>query len=302
MAVAAGPGRNPAPLNEDYPMSLRSLSYAVAALLLAASAASAQTTPITAAADDPVVARVNGVELHRSDVTAAQRALPAQMQQMPIEQIYTPLLDQLVTGMLITEAGRKDKLADDPEVKQRVARAEDRAIQEVYVNRVVEKAATDQILHKQYEQFVKEHPPKEEVSARHILLAKEEDAKAVIAELNKGADFATLAKERSTDPAKDTGGDLGYFSRGDMVPEFADAAFKLKKGEYTKEPVKTQFGWHVIKVEDRRTAPPPSFEDSKEELTNEVARGVIGDKIKELRSAAKVETFAMDGTPLPAKN
>jgi peptidyl-prolyl cis-trans isomerase C len=283
-------------------MFFRSLPYLAAALLLAASAASAQTTPITAAADDPVVARVNGVELHRSDVIAAQRSLPAQMQQMPIEQIYTPLLDQLVTGMLITEAGRKDKLADDPEVKKRMARAEDRAIQEVYVNHVVEKAATDQALHKQYDEFLKEHPPKEEVSARHILLAKEEDAKAVIAELDKGADFATLAKERSTDPAKDSGGDLGYFSRGDMVPEFADAAFKLKKGEYTKEPVKTQFGWHVIKVEDRRTAPPPTFEESKEELTNEVARGVIGDKIKELRSSAKIETFAMDGTKLPAKN
>ena len=282
-------------------MFFRLLPHAAAAFLLATSAVSAQTGP-TLATDDPVVARVNGAELHRSDVIAAQRSLPAQMQQMPLEQIYTPLLDQLVTGVLITDAGRKDKLADDPEVKKRLARAEDRAIQEVYVSRVVEKGATDEVLHKQYDQYLKDHPAKEEVNARHILVAKEEDAKEIITELNKGADFATLAKQRSTDPAKDSGGDLGWFSRGDMVPEFADAAFKLQKGEYTKEPVKTQFGWHVIKVEDRRTAPPPTFDESKEELTNEVARGIITDKIKELRSSAKIETFAMDGSPAPAKN
>ena len=140
------------------------------------------------------------------------------------------------------------------------------------------------------------------MSARHILVEKEDDAKAIIAALDKGADFATLAKEKSTDPAKDNGGDLGFFSREDMVPEFADAAFKLQKGEYTKTPVHSQFGWHVIKVEDRRTAAPPSFEDSKQQLTNELAREVIGAKIKDLRSGAKIEMFALDGSPLPAKN
>lgn len=292
-------------------MSFRLLPHAAVALLLVASVATAQTTkpaptaakpaPGSAGTDDPVVARVNGAELHRSDVVAAQKSLPPQVQQMPLEQIYTPLVDQLVTAMLITEAGRKEKLADDPEVKKRMARAEDRAIQEVYINHVVEQAATDAALHKQYEQFVKEHPPKEEVRARHILLASEADAKAVIAELDKGADFATLAKERSTDPAKDNGGDLGYFAQGEMVPEFTEAAFKLKKGEYTKEPVQSKFGWHVIKVEDRRMGAPPSFEESKEQLTDDVARQVIASKIKELRGAAKIETFAADGSPLPPK-
>jgi peptidyl-prolyl cis-trans isomerase C len=281
-------------------MLSRLLSHAAVAALVFASAAAAQTAP--AAEGDPVVARVNGAELHRSDVAAAQKSLPAQMQQMPLEQIYTPLLDQLVTGQLISEAGRKDHLADDPEVKRRLARLEDRVIQEVWVNRVVEAAATDEVLHKRYDQFVKDHPPKEEVSARHILVEKEEEAKAVIASLDKGADFAALAKEKSTDPAKDNGGDLGFFSREDMVPEFSEAAFNLKKGEYTKTPVHSQFGWHVIKVEDRRTAAPPSFEDSKGQMTNELARQVIGDKIKDLRSGAKIEMFAIDGSPLPAKN
>ncbi len=289
-------------------MVMRPLSFAAASLalglLLLTTSLSAQPAPAqntAAKGDDPVVARVNGKELHRSDVALAQRSLPEQYQQVPLPQIYPMLLDQLVSGMLIAEAGRKDKLADDPEVKRRTARLEDRVIQEVYINRAVEAAATDKKLHEQYDKFVKAQPANEEVSARHILVATEDEAKAIIVDLGKGADFATLAKQKSTDPAKDTGGDLGFFTRDSMVPEFADAAFKLGKGEYTKTPVHTQFGWHIIKVEDRRTAAPPSFEDSKDELTNEVAREVITAKVKALKDGAKVETFALDGSPMPAK-
>jgi peptidyl-prolyl cis-trans isomerase C len=211
------------------------------------------------------------------------------------------LVDQMVSGMLITEAGRKAKLQDDPEVKKKTQQYEDRLIQQTYISRAVEAAATDAKLHEQYDKSIKTQPGPEEVHARHILVASEDEAKAIIADLGKGADFATIAKQKSTDPGKDTGGDLGYFRRDNMVPEFADAAFKLGKGEYTKIPVHTQFGWHVIKVEDRRNAAPPSFEESKEELTNEVAREVITAKIKSLKDGAKVETFALDGSPLPAK-
>jgi peptidyl-prolyl cis-trans isomerase C len=266
-------------------------------LLFAATPLSAQTT----AADDPIVARVNGHELHRSDVTQAQRSLPEQWQRRPLPEIYPMLLDQLVSGMLIAEAGRQDKLADDPEVKRRIATLEDRVIQEAYITRAVEAATTDARLHEQYDQFVKAQPANEEVSARHILVATEDEAKAIIVDLGKGADFATIAKEKSTDPAKDNGGDLGFFTRDSMVPEFAEAAFNLGKGEYTKTPVHTQFGWHVILVEDRRAVAPPSFEDSKAELSKEVAHEVIIAKVKALKDGAKVETFALDGSPMPAK-
>jgi peptidyl-prolyl cis-trans isomerase C len=216
---------------------------------------------------------------------------------VPLEQIYPQLLNQVVTGRLLAEAGRKAKLADDPEVKKRTAQAQDRIIQDVYINRAVEAGMTDAKLHELYDK----QPAKEEVSARHILVGSEDEAKAIIAQLDKGADFATLAKEKSNDPAKDTGGDLGFFSRDGMVPEFADAAFKLGKGEYTKTPVHTSYGWHVIKLDDRRTVPKPSFEESKDELTGELARSIVMDKAKALRDAAKVETFALDGSPLPAK-
>lgn len=277
-------------------MVMRLIPLAVAILMLGAPLGWAQTAPAKPA-DDPVVARVNGKELHRSEVEAAQRSLAAQGEQMAPE----ALIDRMVSGMLIVEAGRKAKLADDPEVKKKTAQFEDRVIQQAYLNRAVEAGATDARLHEQYDKFIKEQPAKEEVSARHILVPTEDEAKAVIAELNKGADFATLAKQKSTDPAKDTGGDLGFFSRDSMVPEFADAAFKLGKGEYTKTPVHTQFGWHVIKVDDRRTAAPPSFEESKQELTEEVARDIVSAKVKALRDGAKIETFALDGSPLPAK-
>jgi peptidyl-prolyl cis-trans isomerase C len=287
-------------------MRFRFLSLALATLLLSASLAAAQPKPPPAAAPkpaaapaDPVVARVNGVELHRSDVEAAQRSLPPQVQKMPLEQIYPQLLDQMVTQLIISQVGRAQKLQDDPEVKQRVAQLEDRVIEDVWLKREVASVATDQRLHAEYDKFVKTHAS-EQIKASHVLVATEADAKAVIAELGKGGDFATLAKQRSTDPGKDNGGDLGWFSRDDMVPAFADAAFKLTKGEYTKTPVETQFGWHVIKLEDRRTLPPPSFEEAKPQLSEAVSRDAVGAKLKELKAAANVQTFGLDGTPTPA--
>jgi peptidyl-prolyl cis-trans isomerase C len=262
--------------------------------------AAAPTAP--AAQDDPVVARVNDKVLRRSDVVAAQKQLPAQVQQMPLDTIYPLLLDQMVNSLLIADAGRAIHLDQDADVKHRLARIEDRLIQEAYLAKQVEGELNDEKLRTRYQQFVKDNPPKEEVSARHILLEKEEQAKAVIAELDKGADFVKLAKEKSTGPSSDTGGDLGFFSREDMVPEFSEVAFSLQKGEYTKTPVKTQFGWHIIRVEDRRTAAPPSFEDAREELTSQISRDVINDKVKDLRQKAKVETFSLDGGALPPKN
>jgi peptidyl-prolyl cis-trans isomerase C len=204
-----------------------------------------------------------------------------------------------VTQQLIIQFGRKEKLQDDPEVKQRMAQLEDRVISDVWLKHEVDKAATDQRLHAEYDKYVKEHAS-EQIKASHILVSTEAEAKAVIADLNKGGDFAAIAKKRSTDPGKDNGGDLGWFSREDMLPAFSDAAFALKKGEYTKTPVQTQFGWHVIKLEDRRTPAPPSFEDAKPELENGIMREVVGAKVKEMKAAANVQTFGLDGTPTPA--
>jgi peptidyl-prolyl cis-trans isomerase C len=260
------------------------------------SAAAAQAVP----SGNPVVARVDGTELRLSDVQAAQQNLPPQAQKLPLEQIYPMLLDRLVDGMLITEAGRKEHLDRDPDVQERLKRYEDRLIQEAYINRAVKPEETDDRLKTRYETFLKDKPAGEEVHARHILVATEAEAKSVIGELNKGADFAALAKKYSKDPGAETGGDLGYFGHDDMVKEFTDAAFALSPGQYSKTPVKSEFGWHVIKVEDRRTGKPPSFEEARDQLSRDLAHEIIDAKLHDLRGAAKIEEFGLDGKPLPA--
>jgi peptidyl-prolyl cis-trans isomerase C len=252
----------------------------------------------TVPAGDPVVARVNGFELHRSDVEEAARGLPPQARQQPADKLYAALLDQMVGTELVAQAARKAKVQDDPRTKRRLALIQDQVMAQIYVDKMIQKDMSEAKLKARYDKFVKDAPPREEVNARHILLANEADAKAVIDQLKKGGDFAALASEKSTDPAgKTSGGDLGWFTKEQMVPEFADAAFKLKKGEITETPVKTQFGWHVIKLEDRRTAKP--------QLADEIARDLIGEKMKELRTTAKIEVFNADGSkpgaaPAPA--
>jgi peptidyl-prolyl cis-trans isomerase C len=261
----------------------------------------AKPGPTAAAAGDPVVARVNGAELHRSDVIEAIRGLPPQAQQQPIERLYPLVLDQMVSAIVVSQAGRKTKLQDDPEVKKRLALVQDQLIADAYIQRLLQKQVTDQKLHARYDKFIKDAPAREEVHARHILVASEDEAKAIIAELKKGADFNKLAQEKTTDPSgKTSGGDLGYFTKEDMVPEFADAAFKLKPGEFTDTPVKTQFGWHVIKLEDRRQAKPPTFEQVKPRLTNEISREIVSEKVKELRTAAKIDEYNIDGSKVGA--
>jgi peptidyl-prolyl cis-trans isomerase C len=274
-------------------------------VLLAADRPPAQPNP-SASMPSPmppgstVVARVDGTELHLADVEAAQQSLPPQAQKLPLAQIFPVLLDRLVDGMLITEAGRKEHLDQDPEVQQRLKRYEDRLIQEAYLSRAIKAAETEDQLKARYQTFAKEKAGREEVHARHILVKTEAEAKSVIGELDKGADFSELAKKDSTDPGGRSGGDLGYFGHDDMVKEFADAAFALPAGQYTKAPVKSEFGWHVIKVEDHRVSTPPSFEEARQEITQLVAHDVVDTKLKELRGAAKIETYGLDGKPLPS--
>lgn len=248
-----------------------------------------------------VVARVNGVELHLSDVEAAQQSLSPEAQKMPLAQIYPMLLGRMIDGMLVTEAGRKEHLDQSPEVQRRLKLLEDRLIQQAYIEQVLKDAENEDKLKEAYRKSIQQKPAREEVHARHILVKTEAEANSIIDQLNKGADFATLAKKYSTDPGAASGGDLGYFGRDDMVPAFAAAAFALQPGQYTKTPVKTQFGWHVILLVDRRTKQPPTFEEARAQLSRTLAHEMIEAKIKELRGAAKIEAFGLDGKPLAAK-
>jgi peptidyl-prolyl cis-trans isomerase C len=253
--------------------------------------------PLAQPLKDPVVATVNGQPIRLSELEVAQQSLPQQYRSMPLQAVFPALLDRIIDSKLVVQEGKKNKVTDDPAFKKRMAFVEDQVLQDFWIQREIARQVTQEKLQKRYEERLKQMPAEEEVHARHILVSTEDEAKALIAELKKGAAFDKLAKEKSTDKASGAeGGDLGWFKKSDMVKEFADAAFNLKKDEMTETPVKTQFGYHIIKVEDRRKAPPPAFEEMADQLREEMAREAITAQLDQLRSGAKIEKFAMDGS------
>jgi peptidyl-prolyl cis-trans isomerase C len=267
------------------------------ALVLVAALSSSFALPVLAAADDPVVAVVNGKEIHRSAVIEAQQSIP-QARQMPLEQIYPQLLDQVITNELILDQAKKQKLENDPKVKEAFVEAQNNILRRAWVAKKIETDITEPQVKAKYDELLKTAQPEEQVHARHILVDSEDAAKAVLADLKAGTSFEDEAKAKSKDPsAKTNGGDLGYITKGETVAEFSDAAFKLKPGEITQTPVKTQFGWHIIKVDDRRMAPPPTFDEAKGQVRQELAQADIAKVVDELKKGAAVKKFKLDGTP-----
>jgi peptidyl-prolyl cis-trans isomerase C len=263
--------------------------------------AAAAAAPAAQPLKDPVVATVNGQPIRLSELEIAQQALPQQYRNMPLQAVFPALLDRIVDSKLVVQEGKKNKVTDDPAFKKRMAFVEDQVLQDFWIQREVARKVTAEKLQQRYEERLKSMPSEEEVHARHILVSTEDEAKAIIADLKKGAAFDKLAKEKSTDKASGAeGGDLGWFKKSDMVKEFADAAFALKKDELTETPVKTQFGYHVIKLEDRRKAPPPAFEELADQLREEMAREAVTAQLDQLRSGAKIEKFNMDGSKAEA--
>ena len=253
--------------------------------------------PSQASPKDPVVAIVNGQQIRLSELEVAQQALPPQYRNMPLQSVYPALLDRIIDSKLVVADGRKNKIPDDPAFKKRMAFIEDQILQDFWLQKEIAKRVTPEKMKERYQERLKSTPAEEEVRARHILVATEDEAKALIADIKKGAAFDQLAKEKSTDKASGAeGGDLGWFKKSDMVKEFADAAFALKKGELTATPVKTQFGYHVIKLEDRRQAPPPTFEELQDQIREELARETVTQILDQLRAGAKIEKFNMDGS------
>jgi peptidyl-prolyl cis-trans isomerase C len=255
---------------------------------------------------DPVVAVVNGQKIRLSQLEVAKQSLPQQYRNMPMTAIYPALLDRIIDSKLVEQDGRKHKVTDDPAFKKRMAFVEEQVIQDFWLQKEIAAKVTPDKLKHAYQERLKTMPAEEEVHARHILVATDGEAKSIIADLKKGADFGKLAREKSTDKASGAeGGDLGWFKKTDMVKEFADAAFALKKGGLTDQPVKTQFGYHVIQVEDRRKAPPPSFDEMSDQIRQDLARETVTGMLNQLRGNARIEKFNVDGskpapTPAPA--
>lgn len=257
---------------------------------LAAAAVLAVAGPSGAAAQtDPVVAKVNGTDIRESDLAAAEADIGSQLPPMAPEAKKDYLITYVGDMILVSKAAEAKKLGDTDEFKKKLALARTKLLMEALLQDEAKSAVTDEAMKKVYADAIKEVGNEQEVSARHILVESEDDAKAISADLKKGGDFAAIAKEKSKDPgSKDSGGDLGFFTKDQMVPEFAEAAFKLDKGQVS-DPVKSQFGWHVIRVDDKRTKEPPTFEQVKDQIENFVQRKAQADLIQKLRADAKIE-------------
>jgi peptidyl-prolyl cis-trans isomerase C len=267
-----------------------SVPHRLAARLLAAVALAALlTAPIARAEDaDPVLARTNGVDIRQSDLALAEEDIGSAMPQMGPEQKRDYLITYLSDVIILAQAADQHQLANRGDVKQRIEFERHKALMEALLQDAGKAAMTDDAMHKVYDEAIKQTPNEQEVHARHILVATEGEAKDIEAQLKNGADFAALAKQKSKDPGAAEGGDLGYFTKDQMVPEFAEAAFKLEKGQIS-DPVKTQFGWHIIKLEDKRVKPTPTYDQVKGQLESYVARRAQAELVDNLRKTATIE-------------
>ncbi|RDJ21797.1 peptidylprolyl isomerase [Bosea caraganae] len=273
-------------------LALLPLGLALAAAPLAALPALAQ--------QDKVVAKVDGMNITERDLTSATEDLQERLAQLPEERKRDELVNFLVDLKLGAKAAAAAKIAETPEFASRLAYMRDKLLLDEYISRESKKAVTPEAARKLFDDTVKTMAPEEEVHARHILVEDEAKAKEVAERLKKGEDFAKVAAELSKDPGSGKeGGDLGWFTKERMVPEFAEAAFKLEKGQVS-DPVKSQFGWHVIKLEDKRSKPLPKFEEVKPQIDQYLERKAQQDIVVALREKAKIERLDKPAAPAPA--
>jgi peptidyl-prolyl cis-trans isomerase C len=272
----------------------------LAVMTLAGSVVFGSSTGVIAAegdgAPDPVIASVDGEKIYASDFTAAQAQLPAEYQQIPAPVLFDLLINSLIDTKLSVAQARREGFDKKAEVVRLMTRVQDQILQRAYLEEKIEIGMTEEAIKRAYETFLEKSKSGEEVRASHILVETEAQAKELIAELARGAKFFELAKAKSIGPTADKGGDLGFFKREGMVAEFSDVAFLLKDGETTKTPVRSQYGWHVIRVIERRKARPPMFEEVEGEVRNMLTRDIGIKAMKSLRADAEIKRFGPDGS------
>src|SRR5438477_3834599 len=244
--------------------------------------------PLRAEESNPVLAKVNGLEIRQSDVTLAEEELAPSLAQMDPATKKDNVLSFLIDLRIVAKAAEDKKLENTEDFKKRLAFTRSRLLMDNLLATEGKAATTDDAMKKVYEEASKQITGEQEVHARHILVESEDDAKTVKAELDKGADFAELAKKKSKDPGASDGGDLGFFTKEQMVPEFSAVAFVLEPGKIS-DPVKSQFGWHIIKVEEKRNRKAPEFDQVKAQIETYVTRKAQAEYVAKLREAAKVE-------------
>ena len=256
--------------------------------------------PLRAEDANPVLVKVNGAEIRQSDVALAEEELGPSLAQMDPATKKENVLAFLIDMKIVAKAADDKKIEDRPDFKSRLAFARNRLLMDNLLAVEGKAATTNEAMKKVYDEAAKQIEGEQEVHARHILVESEDEAKAIEAELKKGADFAELAKKKSKDPGAADGGDLGFFTKDQMVPEFSTVAFALEPGKIS-DPVKSQFGWHIIKVEEKRNRKAPDFEQVKPQIETYVTRKAQAEYVAKLRESAKVERMDQAAnTPAPA--
>lgn len=252
--------------------------------------AAAQPAPAAKPAPDTVLATVNGQPITEADLDLAIEDLDQQFARLPEEQKRAAALSAVIEIRLMAAEAAAKGIDKDPDIARRLAFLQQRALHAAVIDKEVQAKITDDETRVRYDKEIAAQPAENEVRARHILVKTKEEAEAVIKDLDAGKSFEDIAKEKSTDPGSGAnGGDLGYFSAGQMVPEFEKAAFELAPGTYTKTPVQSQFGFHIIKVEDKRAKQPPAFDEVKDQVRSLVLRDKYLELIKGLRGAATIQ-------------
>ena len=243
-----------------------------------------------AQANDQIsVGTVNGKDIWLDDVLRAAERLPEEFQQTPLENYYAQLVADIIDSQLAATAARNDGFDQKPEIADAMKMAANRVLAESWLAEKVRADVNETAIQNAYDKYVADTASREQVTASHILLETAADAKAVIAALQNGGDFAALAKEKSTGPSGPNGGALGTFGRGQMVPAFETAAFDLAVGSYSDTPVQTQFGWHVIKVDGKDIAPAPDLESMRAQLANNLSTQALGRLLEELRASQDIQ-------------
>ncbi|WP_298817112.1 peptidylprolyl isomerase [uncultured Roseibium sp.] len=268
-----------------------SMRRPVQTLAVSLMALSLGSVSLSAAEPGDVVAKVGEAEITEADLAFAAKDLGQELQRFPPAQWRQLLLDAVVDMELLAQAARQDGLDQDPDFQKQMEFLELQALRNAYLSQKIGEAISDEDLQAAYDAEFADFEGAEEVNARHILVKEKAEAEELIKELDGGADFAELAREKSTGPSGPNGGDLGFFGRGQMVPPFDEAVFALDTGSYTKEPVETQFGWHVIKLEGKRKQEKPAFEEVANGLRQQLFRDRYEAKMSELKGATTVEVL-----------
>ena len=246
----------------------------------------------TQAQNIPIVANVNNEDISLETMIHAMNELPPEIQSQPFMSYYEDLLERVIDIKLFAQEGKKMKLDEEPSVRAAIDFVIEKVLMQAFLSKYVQENIKEENLKASYNNFIADETSREEIKASHILMDTENEAIDVINMLNDGDDFAELAKSKSTGPSGPSGGDLGWFKRGQMVPPFEKAAFSLNKNEISQRPVQTQFGWHVIKIFDKRIPEAPSYESMKSKLIQDLERKIVSKKIQDLRNNSLIEKLS----------